>query len=99
MLVASGPYYIILYILYKLYIYTGEATLVFEVEMLDIKKPPMLRVPQGGGFWTILGVVLLLVMAGYELHRRANKQSEEAKKAKKNRDHPATKKVHSKKRK
>lgn len=73
--------------------------MVFEVEMLEIKKPPVVRVPRGGGFWTILGVVLLLAMAGYELYRRANKQTEEAKRTKKNRDHPATKKGHSKKRK
>lgn len=72
---------------------------MFEVELLEIKKPPMVRVPQGGGFWTILGVVVLLALAGYELYRRANKQSEEARKTKKNRDHPATKKAHSKKRK
>ena len=72
---------------------------MFEVELLELTKAPVVRMPEGRGFWTALGVAAVLALLGYELYRRAGKEQKEAKKTKKGREHPVTKKGQSKKKK
>lgn len=71
----------------------GGATLIFSVELLELQKKPLISLPQGTGFWTYVGLLVLFVGLGYELYRRATKQTEEVKKQKKSRDreHPVRK--------
>ena len=45
----------------------------------------MPQLPSGGsGVYTVLGVLLVLGLVGYELYKRANSQSDEGKTKKKN---------------
>lgn len=54
------------------------ATLIFHVELLQLKKKSLVSIPQGNGFYVTLGVVALLTLGGYELYKRYNKQSDES---------------------
>ena len=71
------------------YMPTGGATLVFSVELLELKKKPFIKVPSGSGFYGYVGVVLVLGLVGYELYRRAANSSAESKRSKKSREHPS----------
>lgn len=58
-------------------IIVGGATLEFEVELIDLTKKPLINIPQLSGFtWPFL-IVLVIVLAIYELYKRANKQGVE----------------------
>ncbi len=51
--------------------------LIFSVELLDLQKPSLITVPSGSGLYTIVGVVFVLVLIGYELYRRASSEGAE----------------------
>ena len=59
--------------------FSGGATLEFEVELLDLTKKPFFRMPQGNGFYTAVGIIVVAVVVVYELYKRARKQGEELK--------------------
>ena len=61
----------------------GGAVLVFSVELLQIQRKPWLSIPRDSGFYYTVGALLLIGMVGYELYRRANQQTEEARQLKK----------------
>ena len=61
----------------------GGAVLIFSVELLQIQQKPWLFVPSDSGFYYMAGALLLVGIVGYELYRRANQQTEEAKQLKK----------------
>lgn len=64
---------------------TGGAILMFSVELLDLQKPSALNfLSVQREFWIYLGGFVLFVWLGYELYRRAVKQSEDLKKKKPN---------------
>ena len=48
--------------------------LIFSVELLDLQKPSLISVPSGSGLYTVVGVVLILGLIGYELYRRASSE-------------------------
>ena len=64
-------------------IYSGGATLEFEVELLRLTKPSMFSTPRLTGFTTALLVVGVVVLVIYELYKRASKQGAELKSSKK----------------
>lgn len=45
------------------------------MELLDLKKKTILSLPQGSGFYTACGVVLLVGLGAYELYRRAKQET------------------------
>ena len=59
-------------------LHTAGATLIFHVELLELKKKSLVSIPQGNGFYLTLGVVALLILGGYEIYKRYNKQSDES---------------------
>lgn len=50
----------------------GGATLIFSVELVELSKKPYFTIPSDREFWTYAGLVVLVVLGGYELYRRAN---------------------------
>ena len=53
------------------------------MELLDLTKKPFLRMPEGNGFYTALGIIVVVAAVVYELYKRARKQGEELKGSKK----------------
>ena len=65
---------------------SGGATLIFSVELLNLVKQssiPIPKIPTSTEFYAYAGLLVLLVLMGYELYRRANKQGEDLKLQKK----------------
>lgn len=61
----------------------AKATLIFDIELLELKKKSALNiVPKGSGFYVVLGLAVMLCLIVYELYKRYSKQTEEAKKHK-----------------
>ncbi|KAL5493579.1 hypothetical protein EMCRGX_G014783 [Ephydatia muelleri] len=60
----------------------GDAVLLFSVELLDLKKRSILSVPQGSGFYTAVGVAVLIGLGAYELYRRAKQETAKPAKSK-----------------
>ena len=56
-------------------LHAGNAVLLFSVELLDLTKKPIVSLPQGSGFYTACGVMMLLGLGGYELYRRAKQEA------------------------
>ena len=41
------------------------------MELIEIKQKSLIPLPKGTGFYTILGVVAVILLIGYELYKRA----------------------------
>ena len=76
--------------------FSAKSTLVFSVELIEIMQKPLIPLPKGTGFYTTLGIVVIVLLVGYELYKRANQQSKEAKKQKKHHSSKSGKKHRSK---
>ena len=50
----------------------GGATLLFSVELLELSKKPYFPIPTDKEFWTYAGLLVVVLLGGYELYRRAN---------------------------
>ena len=62
---------------------TAKATLIFDIELLELKKKSAMGlIPKGSGFYVTLGLVVMLCLGVYELYKRYSKQTEDAKKNK-----------------
>ena len=66
----------------SVFFFSAKSTLIFSVELIEIKQKSLIPLPKGTGFYTILGVVAVILLIGYELYKRANQQTKEAKKQK-----------------
>lgn len=54
----------------------GGATLIFSVELLELGKKSYFSIPTDREFWLYAGLLVLVVLGGYELYRKAaNKQA------------------------
>ena len=58
-------------------IFTGGAVLEFEVELVNLAKKPYISMPQGNGFLTAAGIVVIAVIVIYEFYKRASRQGVE----------------------
>nr|CAC38783.1 putative FK506-binding protein [Suberites domuncula] len=54
----------------------GGATLLFTVELMELQKKPLVKVP-GSQFWVYLGLGAVVALIGYEFYRRGTKKVEE----------------------
>lgn len=57
------------------YFSVADSVLIFDIELLEIKKPSLLGNIQSNsntGLYTLLGVLLVISLIGYELYKRYN---------------------------
>ena len=50
---------------------SGGSTLIFSVELLQLSKKPYFAIPTDRDFWMYAGGLLVVLLGGYELYRRA----------------------------
>lgn len=70
----------------------GGSTLHFTVELIELQKKPLMKLPNSQ-FWFYAGIVAVVALLGYELYKRGSKKEEKTKEV------TSTKKKASKKRK
>ena len=61
----------------------GGATLIFSVELLELKKPSLIK--WNRDTLSLIGVVVIVVLIGAEVYRRYRKESDNLKAIKKTR--------------
>lgn len=60
----------------------GGATLVFSIELLEIKQKGFITLPSGAGFYTAIGIFVIILLIVYELYKRVGTSEVKNKKQK-----------------